>query len=203
MVEKLVLSYPVHPIYAAQTPLFRDPRGLKLIDGFFPPPTKVMSADWSLRIGVCILCVSSLRPTRSISRAGWMRTARLLPSASTAIKLATTMSCSMQELLNLSPELLLAGTAILLNCITGCLKQRITSGPARHRPAQYRPKCPKALRYGNSSLQISIFCIPFHFVCALLYFCFTPTLFSLFVTHLGTCPTPRAYNYFHNCILLP
>lgn len=50
LVEKLMISHPVHPIHAAQTPLFRDPRGLKLTDGFFPPSTKVMSADWSLRI---------------------------------------------------------------------------------------------------------------------------------------------------------
>ena len=47
LVEKLMISHPVHPI---QTPLFRDPRGLELTDGFFPPSTKMMSADWSLRI---------------------------------------------------------------------------------------------------------------------------------------------------------
>ena len=50
LVERLMLSHPVHPSHAAQTPLFRDPRGVTFKNGFYSHSTKVLTASWSLRI---------------------------------------------------------------------------------------------------------------------------------------------------------
>ena len=50
LMERWLLSHPVHPVHAAQTPVFRDPRGLSVKDGFFPPRSTVLTSAWSMRI---------------------------------------------------------------------------------------------------------------------------------------------------------
>ena len=50
LMERMTQGHPVHSVYATQTPIFRDPRGLKPVNGFFPPGRKVMTAAWNVRI---------------------------------------------------------------------------------------------------------------------------------------------------------